>query len=177
MNSNVKEKMEKTSNIIAILLKISRILCFVIMGVLVAGIIYIALNGNVDLIRINNEVIVHSPFSSDLLKGYNSSELITICASVLLNLLFIVLLVRKAEAIFRDIAKEHTPFTALNVKRIRVIAIFYFIIACNGVEPGTGFHLTFSINILGIIGALIFWCLSVIFQYGCELQQESDETL
>ena len=38
-------------------------------------------------------------------------------------------------------------------------------------------ELTWRINIIGIIVAIIIYCISLIFSYGCDLQKESDETL
>jgi hypothetical protein len=40
-----------------------------------------------------------------------------------------------------------------------------------------GFTPAFSVNFAGVLGALMFWCISLIFEYGCELQKQSDETL
>lgn len=38
-------------------------------------------------------------------------------------------------------------------------------------------ELTWRIHIIGIIVAVIIYCISLIFSYGCDLQRESDETL
>lgn len=35
----------------------------------------------------------------------------------------------------------------------------------------------FSIQLTGWMAALLIWCVSAVFDYGCQLQQESDETL
>jgi len=38
-------------------------------------------------------------------------------------------------------------------------------------------ELTWRIHVIGIIVAVIIYCISLIFSYGCDLQRESDETL
>ena len=34
-----------------------------------------------------------------------------------------------------------------------------------------------KMNVVGLIVGIIIYCISLIFDYGCELQQQSDETL
>lgn len=38
-------------------------------------------------------------------------------------------------------------------------------------------ELTWRVNVIGLIIGMIIYCISFIFSYGCDLQQESDETL
>ncbi len=70
--------------------------------------------------------------------------------------------------ILRDISHSETPFEAVHVRRMKRIAILIF--------AGS------FINFLSVQGnewlvAVLVWFLSMIFDYGCELQRESDETL
>ncbi len=88
--------------------------------------------------------------------------------------------------IFHSINTDHTPFTIENAKRIKIIAILLLIIATVPIllqlllyyliylEPGS---YTIGSNFALILFSLVFMCLSYIFSYGCDLQQEVDETL
>ncbi len=78
------------------------------------------------------------------------------------------------------IRKNDSPFTQLNGKRIGAIGIYFMIreplmFLYMGLGNGewdfsqfTGFYFS---------AGLVLYCISLIFRYGCELQQESDETL
>ncbi len=88
--------------------------------------------------------------------------------------------------IFRSFSIVHTPFTLENGKRIKIIAILLLIIATVPIwlrlilyffvylESGT---YIIGSNFVLILFSLVFMCLSYIFSYGCDLQQEVDETL
>lgn len=68
----------------------------------------------------------------------------------------------------RDISQHETPFEQIHVKRMKRIAVLIFIASFVNV-------LTIQANEWLI--AAVVWLLSMIFDYGCLLQQESDETL
>lgn len=78
------------------------------------------------------------------------------------------------------VRKSDSPFTEQNGKRIGTIGIcfmlieplgFVYDIVCSGVWNIDNFvGLPFS-------AGLVMLCVSYIFRYGCELQQESDETI
>ena len=36
---------------------------------------------------------------------------------------------------------------------------------------------SWNVNLMGLFMGIILYCLSLIFEYGCDLQQLSDETL
>lgn len=68
----------------------------------------------------------------------------------------------------RDISRRETPFEQVHVKRMKRIAIMVFI----------GSFINFlSIQVNEWLIAAVVWLLAMIFDYGCVLQQESDETL
>lgn len=80
-----------------------------------------------------------------------------------------------AKKIFGCIGKGSSPFTAKISSQIRRIALYIVIFAVFSVlsvfkaAPA-------SILMYGLF-ALILFCISLIFDYGCELQREVDETL
>ncbi|MBQ8825954.1 MAG: DUF2975 domain-containing protein [Oscillospiraceae bacterium] len=100
-------------------------------------------------------------------------SLIISFAVLAINIVPIVTAIR----LLLGVRKADSPFTELNGKRIGIIGIcfmlmepinFLYELINNEFEIGSG--LAFS-------AGLVLYCISLIFRYGCELQQESDETL
>lgn len=80
--------------------------------------------------------------------------------------LFIVLVFNSINKILVEIIDEGTPFSEEVVKRLKVSFIFMVIMV------------TFSMGLgYGLFIGMFFWCIYNIFQYGCELQNQADETL
>ncbi len=168
------EKIKSISKALAVLSKIARIFCFVGIGVLTSGIIFLMLFGNMDLIVLNGSVTVHSPFEMLALQGMDTWKIVFMASAGITSFILLAILFRHARDLFRDISVDGSPFEMKQVKRIRKIAVFYLIISIMNFE---GITPDFSLNFAGVLGALMFYCISLIFEYGCELQRESDETL
>ncbi len=88
--------------------------------------------------------------------------------------------------IFCSIGKSFTPFTIKITRRIKQIAVISIVLSlrnCLGgfsdalVDYYTIGELTWRINFAGLLSGMVILCLALIFRYGCELQQQSDETL
>ena len=80
--------------------------------------------------------------------------------------------------------RETSPFTEENVKTMKLLALLLFIFGilapmmnmiANSLMDNVSIPEWVGMEV--IIGAVIFYCLSLIFQYGTELQKESDQTL
>ena len=67
--------------------------------------------------------------------------------------------------VFKDFCESYSPFQPGIIKNLKVTFILLVI-----------FVLQSSIGV-GVITALAAWCVIHIFEYGCELQKQSDETL
>ena len=87
----------------------------------------------------------------------------------------IFLALYNAKRIFGCIGKGNSPFTDTTAAQIRKIALFVLLFAVFSVL--SVFKITFSSFFICAVFALILYCISLIFDYGCELQQEIDETL
>ena len=78
------------------------------------------------------------------------------------------------------VRKSDSPFTELNGKRIGIIGICFMLMEpLNFIYSGL-IDKDWSVdNFSGLAfsAGLVLYCISMIFRYGCELQQESDETL
>jgi hypothetical protein len=87
----------------------------------------------------------------------------------------IFLALYNAKKIFGCIGKGKTPFTAEIAIRIRKIALYVLLFAAFSIL--SVFKMAFLSFFMCALFALILFCISLIFDYGCELQQEVDETL
>lgn len=102
---------------------------------------------------------------------------------MLIDTLLISLAIFWVYAVFNEIMKGSTPFLPENTARIKAIALIVAILSIVGsysdalVDYYTIGELTWRIHVIGIIVAVIIYCISLIFSYGCDLQRESDETL
>lgn len=96
--------------------------------------------------------------------------------------------------VFRDVARGTTPFTLIQVKRIRIAALIIALDALFGAILSPGFlsalqlgglnigytvigHPSIPIDLGEILAAVCLLCLSFVFKYGVLLQKFSDETL
>lgn len=105
------------------------------------------------------------------------------------------LMLRIVCLILRDVSKNGSPFIGDQVKRIRVVAFLLFlyviidmILSLNfttlviansfGVENLTSYETTttvLSVNVGALAASAIMYGVSIVFEYGCRLQQISDE--
>lgn len=108
-----------------------------------------------------------------------------------------ICLVYIGHKVFGDVAAGESPFAMVQVKRLRTVALLLLLytvfeialspglISAMSVEQlSVGYAVTnsvpapiLSINLGALLGAAVFWALSLIFEYGVLLQEFSDETL
>ncbi len=85
--------------------------------------------------------------------------------------------------IMRNLSIGESPFTEQNSNRIKKLSIT--MISVGVIEFATFVILQFFDGYKGMgffsgttfITGIILYCISLVFRYGCELQQESDETI
>lgn len=92
------------------------------------------------------------------------------------ELVCIFLALYHARKIFRCIGGGSSPFTPDSAAQIRKIALFVLLFAVFS-ELSVFKMLSLPAFILCSMFVLILFCISLIFEYGCQLQQEVDETL
>ena len=88
----------------------------------------------------------------------------------------IFLALYNARRIFGCIGKGNSPFTEKIAVQIRKIALYVMLFAVFSVLSVFKLLSLPSFFMCGLF-ALILFCISLIFDYGCELQKEVDETL
>lgn len=109
----------------------------------------------------------------------------------------ITLILRTVTLIPRDVVKRKSPFNPAQVRRIRFVALFLLLYGIidlllvsnfSGLTTTEGFGYTntasssepatlVNINIGTFIAAVVVYSLSIVFEYGSELQRQSDSIL
>ena len=103
------------------------------------------------------------------------SEWVTLLICFILKCSFIVCTIKYSKKLFYSISKEESPFTITTTKQIKRISVFVFLSLICPLYPY--YPLSFLSIIEGCFVVLILRSISLIFDYGCKLQQEIDETL
>ncbi len=129
-------------------------------------------------------------FVRGVITGWNAADTVATGSSVVMvvqtfvMLALAVVLIFTAFRLLGSLRKEETPFTEVNGKRIRNMSFVLIVI-----EPVTIlFNIisnalnkeVFVVQSFGgmmLAAGFVMYCISLVFRYGCELQQESDETL
>ena len=112
-----------------------------------------------------------------------SNSLLVMFFFMLINTSLMTVIIAFIYDIFCSIGKSFTPFTIKITRRIKQIAVISIVLSLIGgfsdalVDYYTIGELTWRINFAGLLSGIVILCLALIFRYGCELQQQSDETL
>ena len=135
---------------------------------------------------------VFSLFSENNVEQYEpiTSLVSIVILGALLSAIFYILSV-----ILKDISRRESPFIKKQVKRLRFISLLLIVFTTidfivSLISPilldahVSSLHYsvhtnesTEMINILAIIFAITMYCISVVFEYGAKLQEQSDEIL
>ncbi len=98
-------------------------------------------------------------------------------------IVLIIAVIIMAFKIMRNLSTGESPFTEQNSNRIKKLSVT--MLSVGVVEFATFVILQFFDGYEGMgffsgttfITGVILYCISLVFRYGCELQQESDETI
>lgn len=177
----IEAKITRTSKWISALLKIVGVITLIVVIASILGIgILIASGGD-----------LQNTFISAFTVTSGSNELvITSVNTVILSLIYMTLvslcmlaILYQTHLIFRDVSKEGTPFQHKHIQRIKMIAYFvgFLGILVSVVDSLIDSNMmntyTLNIDFTSILVGFIIYTLALFFEYGCELQQLSDETL
>jgi hypothetical protein len=98
---------------------------------------------------------------------------------------FFIAILKNVNLIFRELGTGNTPFLPTNIARMKRIALL--LILSDIISPFTDAAIadfmslrssvSFNYSSEMIILAVVIYCFALIFQYGAELQKQSDETL
>ena len=112
------------------------------------------------VIQVANEYITSFNFSN------YSNSVFAMC--LMFKYICTIIICDRIGKVFKDSKKAETPFCAANVRNIGVISEFAWIYSIFGLEGLAGYEL-----VMATLISVIYY----IFKYGCELQEQSDETL
>ena len=112
------------------------------------------------VIQLANEFIADLNFSD------KSNSVFAI--GLILKYIFVTIICDRIGKVFKDSKESETPFCDANVRNIAIISDCAWIYAIFGVEGFAGYE---------IVIATLISVIYYIFKYGCELQEQSDETL
>ena len=171
------EKIQKTSKIGCIVTNVVKIFCIVMSVVtILMGCILVGESKRINVVL--GEAIgedQHFIDGMDLLeetlyqtlmeKGDFATVLgveLLVMGAILICTAIVVHFVRK---VFREMGESYSPFQLSIVKNLKVAFVLVTLLT-----------LSSSLAIALIVG-LSLWCVIHIFEYGCELQRQSDETL
>ena len=176
-----QEKIRNASKKITVILKLAFIASIIIMALVLVAI------GILMFSREDTKSSFLAAFEVTAKNGTTISiapqSLLTMFSFALIDTLFVSTLIFIIHTIFDDIKNGATPFLRKNTARIQSIAIITVLLSIVGsysnelVDYYTIGALTWRVNAIGLIIGVIIYCISLIFNYGCDLQQESDETL
>ena len=191
----IKDKIKKSSKAVFIFSRIIRIIMIVSFCFVLAVSILTAVAPASRFSLINSDYVFISGSPELVLEGTNAVSLtgsmtallLTSVVPALISLGIIIVILYLAERIFKNIYDSQSPFELLNVKRLKIIAwlMLAFAIFPTYIETVLRFFLmrstttpyNFSIDITTVCLTVIFFALAYIFEYGCLLQQQYDETL
>ncbi|WP_268624993.1 DUF2975 domain-containing protein [Paenibacillus alvei] len=176
-------KIQKTSKILAVSLRMLCIMLLVVTMAEIAAILWLTQeSGDETPAAINtmSSIFLHTDHSD-----YAKFDLIITFSGDVVRLCIIMVILFIAGRIFKDISKDYTPFVAKHMKRLKRISL---LIASMAIIPGfveiamiqmvtPAARVNVSFELFYILVAVVFFCLAQIFDYGRMLQQQSDETL
>lgn len=101
------------------------------------------------------------------------------------DMALMAVLMGTAAAVFREISESHTPFVGRNSDRIMLMGhvVMFMAIAMPIAKAvassltSIDYHLDVARIVMMMIIAVMAYCVALIFDYGAQLQKESDETL
>jgi len=119
---------------------------------------------------------------SDLIKC-GTSDLSLASGTIEIAVLFIAMFitVKMIHDIMMSIQKEHSPFVLENADRLKIVSIAFLAVSA---PLALLDYLNRSDDIIAvciflacILICVVLYCLTIVFRYGCILQNESDHTL
>lgn len=178
---NEKQKAIKTSSkVISVIMKIGYIAMIVEMCICIVSLIFVAVTGgNISYITSGTIRLVAVGESLSSPAG-----VVAVCSAALILGAFMFAIFFLTYRIFNEISRTCTPFNIKYAKQIKAIGILVAVMTIVGnIVDSIGAYyagvetLGMFSDSTGVIFGVIIFCLSYIFDYGCALQQQSDETL
>lgn len=170
------EKIQKTCKAGATVTSIIKIFCVVMSVVAILGGFFIMfntrINGLMEQLIASGELreqdldALESALLGHMLEEGNFTLVIGAEAVAMgIMLICTAVILHFVGKVFKEMRESYSPFQLSVVKNLKVVFILVTLLTLSN-----------SLAIALIVG-LAFWCVIQIFEYGCELQRQSDETL
>lgn len=169
MNKEAKlGQLKKTCRVFAVIAKVFEVLGYIIAGLFLIFIIIISTGASLMYFGLKlDDVGMIGGIWSLLQNNLDVSVAMPIFFVIMILLSLIVAYVmRKLNKLFKNINSEYSPFIPENVKLIKAIAIGMAILTLIEVNVATA-----------VVTGFVIWAIALLFDYGCELQNESDEII
>ena len=180
--SNTKiEKIKKSSKAAYVVTNIAKVFLMVCsMLTILAGMLVIGLGGVLNqslgrefedgVIKEGELAVFESIFERDLgrrlIEEGNYALAIGIYVIIFgITVILLALVLHFVSRIFRDFMESYSPFRPGILKNLKITLVLIVIYTA---QSGLG---------IALVVAMASWCVINIFEYGCELQKQSDETL
>ncbi|MDD4074818.1 MAG: hypothetical protein PHC80_01870 [Eubacteriales bacterium] len=181
--NTMEEKIKKSAKAVDIATKIFYIAMTVCACMIAVGIIWSLVYPAAATYQLNDRVSLASPLFN--MSFRSRAHMYSWCIYTLADSCVLISILLLTNRIFHDISLSGAPFEAIYAKRIKTISILMLIDAIAVpvifrtlvdalLHPEVVEH---GVNGTLAVVAVIFLCLSYIFQYGSELQRLNDETL
>ena len=166
MNKETKlANLQKTSKAFAVIAKVIEIVNYVGAGICAVAI---------PVLFINQDKLRYfiSDYEGERFFQMLSSNMEFKTAMAIFLVLLIIFLIagayifRTIGKLFRNINQDYSPFTPENVKLIKYMAVLVSVVTLIGIGL-----------IPAVMTFFLLWAVALLFDYGCELQTESDEIL
>ncbi len=175
------DKIQKASKGMAKFLHILYVINIAVMVLIALGLLSLVFYGT-DRLESSLALSVRGGMRTPLDPNNINNFIITMIGLVIALIALIVIL-KHTTRIFRDIGNGETPFTKKQIDRIKRISITLLIMWA--VEHltvviwayTTSWTYPMHLDFRTFLMAFIVYCFALIFEYGCELQQLSDETI
>ena len=170
MNKEIKlANLKKTCKVFAVISRILEIVSYV--GAAISAVSIIALFAGSEYLGVKIDGADQLDSFFLVLKEHFNETTAWVIFLVILTVLLLLsgLVIRKVGDLFRNINKEYSPFVPENVRLIKVIAVIFAVVTLMTlIEIGV---------IPAVMTGFVIWAIALLFDYGCELQNESDEIL
>ena len=175
--NKLEGNLKRSSGVITIILIILEV--SIVIGICISLALTIwVLNGMAD------SNMLHQLLLQGLRVQSNGEIAAELCTNAVSSL-FLLFMLLTAYPIFRSIRNDVSPFSTKSTKRLKKVAVMAFVYALVSPIARAGFYGTFAaktglskmMNPDFIVLAIILFAVAVVFDYGAELQRQSDETL
>lgn len=177
----IETRISKTSKHISDFLKIGSLVMLIVMALAVFGICILSFSGTET--KASFLAAFNTTASNGITLEIIPQHLFMMFISMILYSACLCVVFYSTHLLFKDVSREHTPFNHKHTIRIKRIAIMVIVLSIIGSFSDGLFDLftisemAWRIDFNGIILGMIIYCLALFFDYGCELQRQSNETL